>query len=692
MTNPNIEKFLPKMEFAPPPTSTSREMRNRAEKQRRDKLNTYIAELAQINPFISGSDKKMDKTSVLRLSAAWMRYQKYCDALDTNKPQASSVFENNNSISNVNNNSRSLDAASSSRIFYTGDLPIPENLTEHMLEDMNCFLLLVSSTGKIVFVSSSVVKLLGHSQNDLMGQSIFNITCPNDQDTLRKNLQMDDDDEPGPSTRPEPMRQRKNFFVKLSQKSSGRSDSAQYEIFQIIGNLVVLNSVSGSTNTDTHSTQICRKTVGASRACKDGGQQQSGQSDLVLMAIVKSANLHSSDLVRMDANKEEYFTRHSLEGEIIYCDQRISVTAGYMVEEVFGVSAFRYMHHDDVNWCIVSLKQMYSKGGGFGYSTYRLQAKTGNFIFLRTHGYLEYDKESNKPVSFICINTLLSEEEGWRGLKEMKQRFSAKVKNQGAIMPASEDEENIKKENDTTLDDDKIDMLVENHLSNVSPLIKLSLDDVPDPEYVKCVVASKQLPPPSVSIKSALASKRRDSVPGRSPQHSVASPRSPAKELPPSPVALPPPPPPQTLSLQADVFQTAKGTCPKRPKVPGRRGRPRGSGGIKRRAAQVESTSTKRMTLESTFESFDSETALQMGLWDVDTSPLLSSTADFLDPLPLYDDSTDLSLLSELQDDLLLPISPSQPDIRHHHPASKVISRDSLDEAGVLNHLKTDVV
>jgi Helix-loop-helix DNA-binding domain len=51
-------------------------MRNRAEKQRRDKLNTYIAELAQINPYISESNKKMDKTSVLRLSAALMRLHK----------------------------------------------------------------------------------------------------------------------------------------------------------------------------------------------------------------------------------------------------------------------------------------------------------------------------------------------------------------------------------------------------------------------------------------------------------------------------------------------------------------------------------------------------------------------------------------------------------------------------------------
>jgi PAS domain len=95
---------------------------------------------------------------------------------------------------------------------------------------------------------------------------------------------------------------------------------------------------------------------------------------------------------------------------------------------------------------------VYSKGGGFGTSTYRLQNKTGEFIFLRTHGHLEYDKETNKPISFICVNTLLSKSEGWKGLGDMKQRFSAKVENksQEAIMASEEkegeDDDDVKKE------------------------------------------------------------------------------------------------------------------------------------------------------------------------------------------------------------------------------------------------------
>lgn len=53
--------------------STSRQLRNEAERIRRYKLNKCITQLSQLVPFISNSPKKMEKTAVLRLSAAYLR-------------------------------------------------------------------------------------------------------------------------------------------------------------------------------------------------------------------------------------------------------------------------------------------------------------------------------------------------------------------------------------------------------------------------------------------------------------------------------------------------------------------------------------------------------------------------------------------------------------------------------------------
>lgn len=74
---------------APPPggggtsKSSLRAIRNAAEKQRRDRINGLISELATIVPLVSESRKKLDKTSILRLSAAYLRLEK-CEPPSTN--------------------------------------------------------------------------------------------------------------------------------------------------------------------------------------------------------------------------------------------------------------------------------------------------------------------------------------------------------------------------------------------------------------------------------------------------------------------------------------------------------------------------------------------------------------------------------------------------------------------------------
>ena len=53
--------------------SNGREARNRAEKQRRDKLNGSIADLATMVPHVAESPRRVDKTAVLRYSAHGLR-------------------------------------------------------------------------------------------------------------------------------------------------------------------------------------------------------------------------------------------------------------------------------------------------------------------------------------------------------------------------------------------------------------------------------------------------------------------------------------------------------------------------------------------------------------------------------------------------------------------------------------------
>ena len=58
-----------------------RQARNAAEKQRRDKLNTFINDLANAVPFTPYANKRLDKISILRLSAAYLRLHLKCELL-----------------------------------------------------------------------------------------------------------------------------------------------------------------------------------------------------------------------------------------------------------------------------------------------------------------------------------------------------------------------------------------------------------------------------------------------------------------------------------------------------------------------------------------------------------------------------------------------------------------------------------
>lgn len=52
-------------------------MRNKAEKMRRDRLNQSVAELASMVPPVVAARRKIDKTTVLRLTAHYLRAHQY---------------------------------------------------------------------------------------------------------------------------------------------------------------------------------------------------------------------------------------------------------------------------------------------------------------------------------------------------------------------------------------------------------------------------------------------------------------------------------------------------------------------------------------------------------------------------------------------------------------------------------------
>ncbi|XP_050455079.1 aryl hydrocarbon receptor nuclear translocator-like protein 1 isoform X2 [Cataglyphis hispanica] len=393
-----------------------RASRNMAEKQRRDNLNTNISTMASLVPIVAGSSRRMDKISILRLAAAFLRIQY--------------IFGR-----------RSMNFLSQQ----FNEFDLEQYFVDHIV-DSEGFFLIVTATGKIVYVSRQVEHHLGHVQNELLGQSLIDFVHPDDHDELKRNLISDDmqltttssptgsdlhdynssssDDSTTNHNRANEKNkqfheQRRRFKIRIAQRIVNRREHTQYETFDISG---VLRLAEACKNADNNGNRGRHREI-------------TGTSNDIIFAGVATLPKKRpiTELSIMDATKDEYMTRHLVDGRIVYCDHRVSIVAGYLSEEVSGQNAFGFMHKADLRWTMVGLRQMYSHAETCGTSCYRLLTKSGKFIYLRTHGYLEFDKNTKTVESFVCINTLVSEKEGIQLIKEMRERFAATPASKGLI-------------------------------------------------------------------------------------------------------------------------------------------------------------------------------------------------------------------------------------------------------------------
>ncbi|XP_054726986.1 uncharacterized protein LOC129236786 [Anastrepha obliqua] len=462
---------------------SSREARNLAEKNRRDKLNASIQELASMVPHVASSTRRPDKTGILRSATHGLRLQYVFGKSVPRRPRSGHMAE----------------------------LTEAPQFTDALTDLLDSFFITLTCHGQIVVISASIEQLLGHCQSDLHGQNILSITHPDDQSRLLQQLiprdmealfrssneyrlhhpsSGNEDDEAlesdcsaGDYYQQETTQQthrsnspehtdaylndidrrlrndRRTFTVRLARAGTRTEATRKYELMKFDG-CFRRSDYSCSAGTFPIVSQLIRRTrnngsVGLHMMQHDVIAQAAmhgiSGNDVVLVAMAriirspKIINYFSNDNGRL-----EYRTRHLIDGRIVDCDQRIGLVAGYMKKEVFNLSPFSFMHQDDVRWVIVALRQMYDNNEDRGESYYRLLTANGRFIYLHSIGYIDVADKSRNVYSFVCINTLLDEEEGRRRLQQMKDKFSTIIKtkipsNSLLDVPASENPQQLER-------------------------------------------------------------------------------------------------------------------------------------------------------------------------------------------------------------------------------------------------------
>ncbi len=78
---------------------------------------------------------------------------------------------------------------------------------------------------------------------------------------------------------------------------------------------------------------------------------------------------------------------------------------------------------------MVILFIVYCRGENYGLSCYRLKTKNDEFIYLKSYGYLEFNTHTETYSSFICVNSVVSKEEGEHEISQMKKKFLPLIEN-----------------------------------------------------------------------------------------------------------------------------------------------------------------------------------------------------------------------------------------------------------------------
>lgn len=149
---------------------------------RRDKINQLINELGKLVPLVLNSPKRVHKTSVLRLTSTWLRIQllkiSYKKKLADNQKQPTETT----TTTTTNNTDQQNSIISSPSNHNTQDdsteLGIMENsflvnsMVQMVCEQLGGFLMVLSTSGKIVLVSHNVEKLLERDAVNIIFKSL----------------------------------------------------------------------------------------------------------------------------------------------------------------------------------------------------------------------------------------------------------------------------------------------------------------------------------------------------------------------------------------------------------------------------------------------------------------------------------------------------------------------------------------
>ncbi|NXC98466.1 AHR protein, partial [Certhia familiaris] len=353
-------------------------------KRHRERLNWELERLAGLLPFPPDVLAGLDKLSVLRLSAGFLRARSFFGgkAFPAIPPARNSCLE----------------------YLLRCDCG-PYLLISSLLQALNGFVLVVTSEGLIFYSSHTIQDYLGFHQTDVMHQSVFELIHTEDQPEFRRNLHWALDPPHAPKGEPSPAAGKSLVSSAVIYKPDQLppENSSFLERSFVCRFRCLLDNSSGFLALNLQGR--LKFLHGQNKRSEDGFALP---PQLALFAI--STPLQSPSVLQIQTKNMIFRTKHKLDFTPLACDAKGKMVLGYTEAELrMCGTGYQFVHAADTLYCAENHIRM-MRTGESGLTVFRLLTKDNRWKWVQANARLVY--KSGKPEYIVVTQRPLVDEEG----------------------------------------------------------------------------------------------------------------------------------------------------------------------------------------------------------------------------------------------------------------------------------------
>ncbi|NWW65831.1 AHR protein, partial [Ifrita kowaldi] len=358
-------------------------------KRHRERLNRELERLAGLLPFPPDVVAGLDKLSVLRLSAGFLRARSFFGGKGWAPSRRFPLL--------------AIPAGSCVRGLYLLMSSLPQAL--------NGFVLVVTSEGQIFYSSHTIQDYLGFHQTEVMHQSVFELIHTEDQPEFRRNLHWALDPPHAPEGEPSPEARKSlgSSAVMYKPDQLPPENSSFLERSFVCRFRCLLDNSSGFLALNLQGR--LKFLHGQNKKSADGSALP---PQLALFAI--STPLQPPSILQIRTKNLIFRTKHKLDFTPLACDPKGKIVLGYTEAELrmYG-TGYQFVHAADALYCAENHVRM-MKMGESGLTVFRLLTKENRWKWVQANARLVY--KNGKPEYIVVTQRPLVDEEGGEHLRK----------------------------------------------------------------------------------------------------------------------------------------------------------------------------------------------------------------------------------------------------------------------------------